>query len=119
MAAPSCFVACTDLECPLNEDRKCRSTFLSIDELGCCVLRNNGPYDPKSPTDNYVEIAECLCQKCEFWELDEALGIGKCGRAADLSFMGERDSEGFPYCVCREIAGQINPPKFSRGTATP
>jgi len=122
MNPPSLFIACTECDCPLNENRRCRSSFISVDENGYCTIRNNGPYDPKSLTDNYVEVIECLCQRCQWWEIDEAHNVGRCGFNTELAFLTDRDLEtGTPRSRCREIVGQIEPPKMSRSAnpATP
>ena len=113
MPVMSQFVSCTDEGCPLNQNRRCHSLLISVDEAGCCTIRNNGPHDPKSPTENYVEITECLCQKCQFWELDESTRLGKCGFNASLAFLGMKGETG-AYSRCKEISGQVEPPKFSR-----
>jgi hypothetical protein len=121
MAPPSQFISCTEHRCPMNQERRCRSAFISVDENGCCTIRNNGPYNPRSQTDNYVEITECLCQKCQWWEVDEAARLGKCGFNCALAFLIGDDENGIPYSRCREISSQIEPPKLSRtaNTATP
>lgn len=108
---PVYFVACTDITCPLNQDRQCRAPFISIDSDGKCMIREGGPFHGKSPTEKHVEIIECQCQKCHHWELDEATNIGACGLRADLFFRQEigKDSVLGPPS-CNEYSKQVNPP---------
>ena len=105
------FVTCGDESCPFNENKTCRAPFIAINELGLCMIREGGPFKDKSDVDKYVEIRECRCQKCNFWELDEALNIGRCGLGDPLFFNQTENSPLGPKCSTYEK--QIGQPGFS------
>lgn len=108
---PMQFVACGDESCPMNEGRTCRAPFIAIDDEGRCMIREGGPFTLKSSTENYVEIRECRCQKCNFWELDEANLVGACGLRENLFFEQHKDQPLGPKCSAFEK--QIEKPGFS------
>ena len=105
------FVSCADESCPFNEGKGCRAPFIAINELGQCMIREGGPFENKSATENYVEIKECRCQKCNFWELDEAINVGRCGLGENLFFMQYKDLQLGPKC--NVFDKQIPEPGFS------
>lgn len=105
------FVSCSDESCPFNEGKNCRAKLIAINELGQCMIRENGPFSDKSQTEQYVEIRECRCQKCNHWELDEELNVGRCGLADSLHFMQHKDEQLGPKCIVFEK--QITQPGFS------
>ena len=105
------FVSCSDDSCPLNVDKQCRAAFIAIGDDGKCMIRDGGPFDNKSPTESYVEILECRCQKCNHWELDEEHNMGSCGLRDSLFFDKPRMSSAAPKCSI--IAKQITQPGFS------
>lgn len=108
---PMQFVACGDESCPLNESKSCRAPFIAIDENGQCMIRENGPFLNKSQTENYVEIRECRCQKCNHWEKDQATEVGTCGLREDLFFNSFKNEALGPKCSALEK--QIEKPGFS------
>jgi hypothetical protein len=75
------------------------------------MIRVGGPFENKSQTEQYVEIRECRCQKCNSWELDEVMNIGVCGLRADLFFAQYKNEELGPKC--NVFDKQIATPGFS------
>lgn len=112
--APMQFVSCNDITCPLNEGKQCRAPFIAVGVDGKCLIRDNGPLDGKSETEKYVEIRTCQCQKCNYWELDEARNVGSCGLRESLFFSQDRNEDktlGKPECDTYKK--QISQPGFS------
>jgi len=102
------FVSCSVETCPLNTSRQCRAPFLMVDISGNCVIKDKGPHDNKSTTEKYVDIKECNCKKCYYWERNEFTGLGKCGNNDPLHFE-KRDEK----AKCKAIDSQIDePPAF-------
>jgi len=102
------FVSCSVSTCPLNESKQCRAPFLMVDLNGNCALLKTGPYDNKSLIENYVEVKECNCKRCNYWERNEASGLGKCGNTEPLHF-DKRDEK----AKCHAVETQIEePPPF-------
>ena len=106
------FVSCNLTSCPLNEQRQCRSPFLMVDIDGKCAISENGPFDNKSAIENYVEVKECNCKRCNFWERNEVTGLGKCGNTEPLHF-NDRNKK----ASCNGFETQIDEPSF--GTFVP
>lgn len=110
------FISCTATDCPLNCDKQCRAPYIMVDEAGKCAIRDGGPYLGKSAIENYVDLRECKCSSCSFWERNEVSQLGQCGFRADLAFSykkgtDQKTTEG-PFC--RERQKQIDsPPPFS------
>lgn len=114
MNGPMQFVACNDITCPFNQTKQCRAPFIAIGPDGKCLIRDGGPFENKSETEKYVEIRTCLCQKCNYWELDEARQVGSCGFREDLFFSQARDEDkalGKPECDTYKK--QISQPGFT------
>lgn len=107
---PMQFVSCSDVSCPFNELKQCRAPFIAIDEQGLCVIKEGGPFGNKSQTERYVEIKECRCQLCNYWELDDSTNIGSCGLRENLHFEARKDLVG-PKCSTYDK--QIEKPGFS------
>jgi len=105
------FISCSDESCPFNEGKSCRAPFIAINEVGKCMIREDGPFVNKAPTENYVEIRECRCQKCNHWELDEALNIGRCGLGESLFMVQYKNEPLGPKC--NTFTKQIAQPGFS------
>lgn len=108
---PMQFVGCSDESCPFNLSKTCRAPYIAIDEEGRCMIREGGPFTTPSPTEQYVEIRECRCQKCNSWELDEETGIGTCGLRDSLVFIQQKDQQVGPKCTVFEK--QISQPGFT------
>ena len=115
---PMQFVSCNDESCPFNTQRTCRAPWLTVDENGKCMIRENGPFTTPSATEQYVEIRSCSCQKCNNWEVDEATGVGTCGLRDSLAFVWhknpdvkETDQALGPVCTVYEK--QIAQPGFT------
>lgn len=107
------FVSCSMTSCQLNEMRQCRAPFLMVDINGDCVILESGPHDNKSQVENYVEVKECNCKRCNYWERNEVNGLGKCGNTEPLHF-GNRLTKS----KCHSVELQIDePPAF--GTIVP
>ena len=98
------FVACSDEKCPMNQERQCRASLISVDEDGLCLVRNLPP-SPKAGTEGYVELAECRCTSCIYWEIDEIEELGKCSLGTDLHFT-MRNS-------CHDYEKQIKEPGYT------
>lgn len=105
------FVSCGDQSCPFNESKTCMAPFIAINEQGFCMIREGGPFDNKAQSENYVEIKECRCQKCNYWELDEAINVGRCGFGEKLFFVQYKDAPLGPKC--NTFDKQIEQPGFS------
>ncbi len=90
------FIICTDINCPMNEGQECHSPFIFANENGECSIKDNGPYDNKSLTTNYVEVKECLCCDCIYWKEGLLNGepIGLCDYGSDLTFDIQKDKSG-------------------------
>ena len=104
------FVSCSDTSCPMNADKQCRAPLITVDDEGLCAIKEKGPFNGKAPSEKHVEILECLCQKCDAWELDEASNIGSCGLRTPLFFEKARDADGelLKCPKCNDYAKQIS-----------
>ena len=104
------FVSCSDSACPMNSDKQCRAPLITVDDEGLCTIKEKGPFNGKSASEKHVEILECVCQKCDAWELDEASNIGSCGLRAPLAFEKARDADGevLKCPKCNDYARQIS-----------
>lgn len=102
------FVSCNLTTCPLNEQRQCRSPFLMVDLDGKCVIPATGTHDTKSPIENYVEVKECNCKRCDYWVRNEVSGLGQCGNTEPLHF-NLRNQD---LAVCNTYENQIEEPTF-------
>lgn len=105
---PMRFVSCTDADCPLNESNVCRASFIRIGNSGRCKAKKDHVSQPKSQTDQYVEIQECQCQKCDHWEFDQSTGAGSCALGNDLVFLKTSNSP-----LCNDYMKQIDSPGFT------
>lgn len=108
---PMQFITCSDEGCPFNKDKSCRAPFVMIDDNGRCLIRDHGPFTFKSETEQYVEIRECRCQKCNHWELDESINMGTCGLRENLHFIQHKDEPVGPKCS--NFEKQIEQPGFN------
>lgn len=81
-----------------------------VDQDGRCIVRHDGPHENKSVTDNYVEIRECSCQKCNHWELENDGETGKCGLGAGLALVDKSEDHG---PICSDYKKQIGEPGFA------
>lgn len=111
------FVACSAIDCPMNQEKQCRAPFIMVDKEGYCIIKGNGPHDMKSITESYVDIRECRCKDCNNWEIDKMLSdetreIGVCGLGLDL-FFTKRDVLGTSCAKCNTFEKQISKPGFS------
>lgn len=109
------FISCGDTGCPMNEGKTCRARFIFVGGDGECRLKKEGPHKDKAPIEGYVELRECRCSTCNYWELDEATQVGQCAAREDLFFfiskadLAREDSSP----VCNNFRAQISQPGFS------
>ena len=92
------FISCSDESCPFNEGKSCRAPFIAINEVGKCMIREDGPFVNKAPTENYVEIRECRCQKCRRIRLDRLVGGGRWPAATARAWPGSARATAAQAC---------------------
>jgi len=103
------FISCLATSCPLNEDKQCRSPSITVDADGKCMIRDAGPYNAKSETENYVNLQNCSCKGCRHWEGDDSDTVGQCGFRENL-FFSLLEGEEIP--TCDEFQRRIGQPGF-------
>jgi hypothetical protein len=95
--------------------KTCRSRAIFVGDDGACRVKKEGPHGNKAEIEGYVDLRECRCSRCNYWELDERTQIGQCGAREDLFFfMARRDAEqGESSPVCNNFRKQIDQPGFT------
>lgn len=118
------FVLCNDIDCPLNHDKQCLAKWITVKKDGRCSVRDQ-LHEDKWPTENYVDMKECLNKSCDHWEMDEATEKGQCGFRENLFFKLRRveDEKKRKMMIgpfCSEFERQIGQPDpFSNVTNVP
>lgn len=103
------FVTCNHQTCPFNADRTCRARIIWVDEQGFCLGEDFKEHNDKSPTNQYVNVAECRNQACDNFDIDRASECGMCNLNSSLHFDSLEISDENKKPICHWFNNRVRP----------